>query len=119
RTDFLGDCDVFYGLPEAMNKSQYLVPRMTRRQLAQAIDGPSRLMGTSVAPRLVDQLLNDLGDRADRLPVLQHALLRTWDHWETKGSVGEIDQEDFSAIGGLERALENDAEAALKGLDQR
>jgi Novel STAND NTPase 1 len=24
RSDFLGDCDNFYGLPEAMNRSQYL-----------------------------------------------------------------------------------------------
>jgi energy-coupling factor transporter ATP-binding protein EcfA2 len=33
RTDFLGDCDLFYGLPEAMNQSRYLVPRLTRQQL--------------------------------------------------------------------------------------
>ncbi len=32
RSDFLGDCDVFPGLPEAMNRSQYLVPRLTHAQ---------------------------------------------------------------------------------------
>lgn len=30
RSDFLGDCDVFYRLPEAINESQYLVPRLPR-----------------------------------------------------------------------------------------
>jgi Novel STAND NTPase 1 len=30
RSDFLGECDNFYGLPEALNHSQYLVPRLTR-----------------------------------------------------------------------------------------
>ena len=33
RTDFLGDCDLFYGLPQAMNRGRYLVPRLTREQL--------------------------------------------------------------------------------------
>ena len=33
RSDFLGDCDQFRGLPEALNRSQYLVPRLTRQQL--------------------------------------------------------------------------------------
>jgi ABC-type cobalamin/Fe3+-siderophores transport system ATPase subunit len=30
RSDFLGDCAQFFGLPEAINRGQYLVPRMTR-----------------------------------------------------------------------------------------
>src|SRR5262249_2924820 len=72
RTDFLGDCDVFYGLPEAMNESRYLVPRLTRQQLREAIEGPALLSGAFLAPRLLDRLLNQLGDRADRLSVLQH-----------------------------------------------
>jgi energy-coupling factor transporter ATP-binding protein EcfA2 len=50
RTDFLGDCDLFYGLPEAMNESRYLVPRLTRQQLRQAIEGPALLSGTSLTP---------------------------------------------------------------------
>ena len=30
RTDYLGDCAQFEGLPEALNRSQYLLPRLTR-----------------------------------------------------------------------------------------
>ncbi len=41
RSDFLGDCDVFHGLPEALNRSQYLVPRLTRQQLRTAIEARS------------------------------------------------------------------------------
>ena len=29
RSDFLGDCDKFRGLPEAISDSQYLIPRLT------------------------------------------------------------------------------------------
>lgn len=113
RTDFLGDCDLFFGLPEALNRGRYLVPRMTRQQLAKAIAGPPRLLGQRMAPRLLDHLLNELGDRFDRLPVLQHALLRTWDAWVTAGGYGYIDLEHFAAAGALEGALEQDAELAL------
>src|SRR5207302_6620777 len=47
RSDFLGDCDVFYGLPEAMNQSRYLVPRLTRAQLRDAVQGPALLSGVA------------------------------------------------------------------------
>ena len=40
RTDFLGECDLFYGLPEALNRGRYLVPRLTRQQLREADRGP-------------------------------------------------------------------------------
>ncbi len=113
RTDFLGDCDLFYGLPEALNRGRYLVPRMTRQQLGKAISGPVRVNGERIAPRLLDHLLNELGDRFDRLPVLQHALLRTWDAWTQAGGYGLIDLQHFVDAGGLEGALEKDAERAL------
>lgn len=117
RTDFLGDCDLFHGLPEALNQGRYLVPRMTREQLRDAVECPALLREARVAPRLLDQVLNELGDRFDRLPVLQHALLRTWDAWEAEGAIGPIDLQHFDIAGGLEGALNQDAEAALRGFD--
>ena len=119
RTDFLGDCDLFYGLPEALNRGRYLVPRMTREQLREAVECPALLEpGAQIAPRLTDRLLNELGDRFDRLPVLQHALLRTWDEWQRAGGVGSIDLRHYDQAGGLERALDLDAESAMTGLDE-
>ena len=41
----------------------------------------SRSPADEIAPRLVLRLLNDIGDDQDELPLLQHALMRTWDHW--------------------------------------
>jgi hypothetical protein len=45
RSDYLGDCAEFPDFPETLNESQYLVPRLTRDQRRQAIEGP--LAGTS------------------------------------------------------------------------
>ncbi|MDX1547192.1 MAG: hypothetical protein R3247_09405, partial [Rhodothermales bacterium] len=117
RTDFLGDCDLFYGLPEAMNRSRYLVPRLDREQLRAAIEGPARLGGGSVAPRLVDTLLNELGDRADRLPILQHALQRTWQAAHRNGADSTLDLEAYRTAGTLEDALSDDAEEAVQHTD--
>lgn len=119
RTDFLGDCDVFTGLPEAINRSGYLVPRLTRAQLREAVVGPPRLMGARVAPRLVDRVLNDVGDRGDRLPVMQHALMRTWELWRAAGKVGPLDLPHFDQAGGLEHALDWQAEAIVSHTDPR
>ena len=117
RSDFLGECDAFQGLPEAMNKSQYLVPRLTRQQRREAILGPIRLAGADITPRLMDRLLNESLDGGDDLPVLQHALMRTWNAWHLAGGVGAIDLDHYEASGTLRHALRRHADEALENLD--
>ena len=121
RSDFLGDCDLFRGLPEALNRSQYLVPRLTRQQLRTAIVGPIRLFRTEITDSLVSRLLNDAGRERDSLPIVQHALLRTWHIWRTQydwrgGGVGQIDHSHYEAAGTLQWALSEHAEDALTGM---
>nr|NIP95305.1 hypothetical protein [Akkermansiaceae bacterium] len=82
RSDFLGDCARFPGLAEAVNNGEYLVPRMTWDQCREAIEGPVGVGGGEIAPRLVDRLLNDVGEETEQLPVLQHALMRMWELWQ-------------------------------------
>ncbi|MGD8251091.1 MAG: pentapeptide repeat-containing protein [Desulfobacterales bacterium] len=116
RSDFLGECDAFQGLPEVLNKSQYLVPRLTRGQRREAIFGPVRLAGAEITPRLMDRLLNENIDTRDDLPVLQHALMRTWEVWAEKAD-GPIDLEHYQRAGTLANALRLHADEALEGLD--
>jgi WD40 repeat protein len=117
RSDFLGDCDAFHGLPEATNRSQYLVPRPTRQQRREAIDGPVRLYGQMITPQLLDRVLNDAGDESDQLPVMQHALLRTWENWRESGGDGPVDLPNYLAIGSMKAALSRDADEALQGMN--
>jgi tetratricopeptide (TPR) repeat protein len=115
RSDFIGDCMDFPGLPEAINAGQYLVPRMTRDELRTAITGPVAVGGGEIAPRLVLRLLNDLAGDHDQLPLLQHALMRTWDYWERHRQQGEaIDVSDYEAVGTLRQALSLHAEEAYQ-----
>ncbi|HYU57937.1 MAG TPA: trypsin-like peptidase domain-containing protein, partial [Actinomycetota bacterium] len=112
RSDFVGECAQFRDLPEALNEGQYLVPRMTRDQRREAIVGPAAVGQGRVSPRLVQRLLNDVGDDPDQLPILQHALMRTWTHWEDHGAGRDLDVEDYEAIGGMADALSQHADEA-------
>jgi formylglycine-generating enzyme required for sulfatase activity len=78
RSDFLGECTQFAGLPNALNRSQYLIPQLTRQQVRDSIEKPARLVNAEINNRLVERLLNELGDDTSDLPVLQHALNRTY-----------------------------------------
>ena len=117
RSDFLGDCDRFPGLPEAITDSPYLTPRLTRDELQAAITGPVGVRGGRIAPGLVQRLLNDVGDDPDQLPVLQHALMRAWDHWQHDDPEARpIELGDLEAIGGMAEALSRHAEEAYASL---
>jgi len=120
RSDFIGDCMEFSTLPEVVNDGIYLVPRMTREELRFAITGPVAVGGATIAPRLVSRLLNDVGDDPDQLPILQHALMRMWEHWRPYHFPGEaLDLVHYEAIGTLSDALSRHAEEAFGELDER
>jgi hypothetical protein len=114
RSDYLGDCALFHGLPEAVSAAQYLTPRLTREDLELAIAGPARVFGGRVEPRLVNRLINDFGTDPDQLPLLQHALARLWNIASAKPPVLTI--KDYQAIGGLSAALSNHGDEILAEL---
>ena len=121
RSDYLGDCSIFWDLPEAINEGQYLIPRMTRGELREAITGPIAVFGAEISPRLLNILLNDVGDKPDQLPILQHALMRTWNRWKEDHEEHEaIDLQHYQAIGTMSEALSRHADQAYGELaDER
>ncbi len=117
RSDFLGDCAQFGGLAEAINAGQYLVPRMTREERRAAIRGPVGVGGAEISPVMLTRLVNDVGDNPDQLSILQHALNRTWAHWESEGGGGgPLDLAHYQAIGSMAHALDQHAEKAYAEL---
>jgi len=113
RSEFLGDCTQFPGLPEALNRGQYLIPRLTREQCREAIEKPLLVAGATVAPALVQRLLYELADDSDQLPVLQHALNRTFQEWKRAGAGGDILIRHYEGAGTLANALNLHAEGLL------
>jgi hypothetical protein len=79
RSDFIGDCARFHGLPEAVSRSQFLVPDMTRNQREDVIRKPIQVAGGQIDPVLVQRALNDTNDDPYQLPNLQRAMMRCWE----------------------------------------
>ena len=122
RSDFLGDCSIFWGLPEAINDGQYLIPRMTRDERREAITGPAAVGGGTISEPLVSRLLNDMGDSPDQLPILQHALMKTWEHWAARrrDPAEPVGVEDYEAVGTMSGALSRHADETFEELsDER
>ena len=106
RTDFLDDSTEFRGLSEMINKGYYLVPRMNNEERKEAITGPVRESGYQITDELVRRLLEDVGDDPDQLPIMQHALMRTWDYWKiNKMGDQPLGIEHYEAIGTMKEAL--------------
>lgn len=120
RSDFIGECSQFPELTKQINDSQYLIPQMTREQKRRAITGPVAVGNAQIAPRLTQQLLNDLGDNPDQLPILQHALMRTWDYWSHFRDYDDepLDIKHYEAIGTMSEALSMHANEAYEELDE-
>lgn len=120
RSDFLGDCERFYGLPEAINDAQFLVPRLNRKELQRIIEAPVQYAGAKISPRLVQILLNSIGTKTDLLPLLQHLLNRLWSTWEVQTNGNKeipIDIEHYDFIGGIDAAMSNHLEEVLTEFD--
>lgn len=120
RSDFIGECAQYPDLTQMINDSHYLIPQMTRDQKRTAVEGPVAVGGGKISPRLTQQLLNDVGDSPDQLPILQHALMRTWAYWTDNRKVGEpIDLRHYNSIGTLREALSLHANEAYDLLSKR
>ncbi|MFT3908237.1 MAG: hypothetical protein QM737_02330 [Ferruginibacter sp.] len=122
RSEFLGDCVRYKGLPEAINKSQYLVPQLTRNQVREVIELPLLRAGKKSAPKLVEILINEiesekLKENLDQLPILQHALMRSYDKaFKADPPATEMSHEHYKAIGSMSGALAKHADEVFEEL---
>jgi len=116
-TDSLGECARFEGLPEALNRSQYLVPKLTGDQLREAIEGPAALTETAISPELLQKLAIEGSEGRDQLPLLQHLLMILWEGRETAGDASyEISLAQYEDAGSAAKALNDHADRVLDEL---
>ena len=111
RSDYLGECAQFPDLPERMSESLYLVPRLRRDELQEAITAP---VGGAMEPAVVQRLLSEVGSDPDQLPRLQHLLARMWD----RARGGRLTMEHYQGAGGWEEGLGQHLEEVYGRLDE-
>ncbi len=137
RSDYLGDCARFRDFPELLNRTQYLISRMTVGELVDAIVRPAKLGSPAgdVERPLLNRLLNDFNDEPRNLPRLQHVLAQTWEQWSSRNADGvqaqgsvalqagpsaelsaELSLDDYRRAGEFDRALDEHAERLFGSL---
>ena len=119
RSDFLGRCTEFPGLPETLNKAQYLIPKLSKDQLKNVIKGPLEIINSKISDDLLDTLVSDFQKNKDQLPVLQHVMMRTLDYWNNTelDASQKIDISHYDAVGTMGMALSNHIDEAYNELD--
>jgi len=119
RSDLISVCEHYRGFTELLNNSNFLVSRMNRENFREVIIGPVKNAGAEIDNDLVEQLIDEVEDRSDQLPVLQHALMRTWIRWrELDEPERPIDYSDYSSIGTMKDAISRHADEIYERLDQ-
>lgn len=117
RSDFIGECSQFQELTNLINKSNFLIPQMTRDDFQEAIMGPLAVGGATIDPQLLQHLLNAIEDKNDQLPVLQHVMMRTWEFWTRNNEpTAPLRARDYEAAGRIENALSMHANEAYDEL---
>ena len=120
RADYYGHLSEQPLLLPALRRQQVLVGPMTTEALRDVITGPARVRGVSIEDGLVDVLLDAgrahraIGRPGGSLPHLSHTLAAMWEH----GDGRRLTLADYHAVGGVEGAIAQTAEAAYESMDE-
>jgi WD40 repeat protein len=119
-SEYLGECSHYKGLTRLVNNSNYLVPDMGTENLREVIERPVNYAGAKIDPALVETLLNDIKNRSDQLPVLQHAMMRTWARWQELDEPDRpLNKADYDSIGTISDAVLQHANEVYDELNRR
>jgi hypothetical protein len=117
RSDYIGECSQFQELTNLINDSNFLIPQMSREDFRNAVLGPISVGRAEIDLQLMQHILNTIEDKTDQLPVLQHAMMRTWNYWlHYNEPDAPIKMRDYEAAGKMENALSRHANEAYEEL---
>jgi DNA-binding SARP family transcriptional activator/WD40 repeat protein len=106
RADYFGSCASHPAFADLLGSTSVLVGPMRPDEVQRAIVEPARLAGLVFEDGLVDRILDDVGSEPGALPLLETALLETWDR--RTGTMMTI--EGYEAAGGVHGAVAHLAE---------
>ncbi len=113
RADFYGRCATDPTLAVAVSQQQMLVGPMAPADLRRAIELPVRQTGCTFEAGLVETLMDEVGQQAASLPLLQDVLRELWER--RQGPC--LTLAAYRAIGGVSGALEQRANDLYEHFD--
>jgi DNA-binding SARP family transcriptional activator len=112
RADFLGQALAYRPLTNALHGASIMLGPMTRAELTRAVVNPAHLQQVEFEPGLAERILRDVGVESGNLPLLEFALTALWERQES----GRLTHAAYEAIGGVDTALTQHAEAVIAAL---
>jgi hypothetical protein len=108
RTDFLGQASDHAAFTNALNLhgASVLIGGLTREQLREAVEGPAHARNVTLESGLVERILEEVGEGAGQLPLLEELLRQLWDLRQE----GVLTHAAYSELGGVKYALSRHAE---------
>jgi energy-coupling factor transporter ATP-binding protein EcfA2 len=108
RADFMGNCTEDARLAHQIKKNLEMVIPMNQDDLRQAILEPAKKVGLGVEQDLVMQILKDMEDSPNILPLLQDVLEQLWRKQKEK-NLNWLTLVEYHELGGVKEALEKRA----------
>ena len=120
RADFYQYCAEFDNLRELLATQQTYIGSISIEELTEIIEEPPKQAEYKMQVGLTDVILDDLGAIDGRLepgflPLLSHALLKTW----TQRRYYTLMLEDYIAAGGVKGALRETADQVYQGMSDK
>jgi hypothetical protein len=112
RADFLNEALEHRGFADALRGAMEPLGPMTRAQLRTAIERPAAARGVAFAEGLVERILDDAGQSAGRLPLLEFVLTLLWEHQEAQ----RLSHHAYERLGKVQGALARYAEDVYTSL---
>jgi WD40 repeat protein/DNA-binding SARP family transcriptional activator len=112
RADFLGQALTYGAFANVIQDRIFALGAMSRAEMARAVELPAQMQNVHFEPGLVERLLDDVGDEAGRLPLLEFCLTRLWQEQQD----GWIGSAAYLEIEGLSGALNHYADGILARL---
>jgi DNA-binding SARP family transcriptional activator/WD40 repeat protein len=101
RADYYGHCAQHADFAEMLGRANVLVGPMRPDELQRAIEEPARTAGLALEDGLLDRILDDVGTEPGSLPLLETALLETWNRRD--GNLLTVD--GYESSGGVRGAV--------------
>ncbi|MDJ0634641.1 MAG: CHAT domain-containing protein [Xenococcaceae cyanobacterium MO_188.B29] len=106
RADFFHHAIKDRQFADALKNTNYPLGPMNRQELERAIRLPAEKRGVKLEESLLGNLLDDVGEKAENLPLLEFALTQLWKKQES----GWLTRAAYKEIGGLQQSLARHAE---------
>ncbi|KST62349.1 nSTAND1 domain-containing NTPase [Mastigocoleus testarum] len=115
RADFYGHAISNRDFSDLLQQGIYNSSPMNQSELRAAIEQPAAKMKVELEPGLTDKLIDELGNQAGSLPLLEFTLFQLWE----KHDKWYLNHQAYKEIGGLKQALAKYADSILSPLSAR